>query len=95
MIHPHSSTRSQRVSWVSQLLASEGTYRVVSQMRRRNGVLQTLYSWKAKGQSGLEGVFEPRKPQQESAHQLERAVLTLLLEDHASYCEVQMYLESL
>src|SRR5437763_174965 len=96
MIHAHSSTASQRVQWVSELIAHEGSYGVVSQMSRRYQVSrQTLYSWQAKGQRALEATFAPRKPQPESAHQLERAVLTLLMEGHASYRGIQRCLESL
>lgn len=51
MIHTHSSTLSQRVQWVSELLAQEGRYGVVSQMSRSHEVSrQTLSTWKGKGQ---------------------------------------------
>jgi len=54
MIQAHSSTPSQRAHWVSELLAQEGSYGVVSQMSRSKGISrQTLYSWKAKGQRAL------------------------------------------
>ena len=90
MIYPHSSTASQRARWVSELIAYEGRYGVVNQMSQHYQVSrQTLYSWKAKGQSALEAVFEPRKPQDEASPQLERAVLTLLVEGHASYRGIQ------
>lgn len=96
MIHPHSSTASQRGHWVSELLASEGTYGVVSQMSRRYEVSrQTLYRWKAKGQRALKAAFEAEKPQLEATHRLERAVLTLLVEGHASYRGIQACLEGL
>ena len=39
MVHTHSSTASQRVHWVSQLLAHEGTYGVVSQMSQQSACL--------------------------------------------------------
>jgi transposase-like protein len=85
MIHPHSSTVSQRAHWVSELLAQEGSYGVVSQMSRRYEISrQTLYRWKAKGQRALEAAFEAGKPQLEATGRLERAVLTLLVEGHAS-----------
>jgi len=98
MIHTHSSTVSQRVQWVSHLLAHEGTYGEISQMSRSRGVSrQTLYAWKAKGQRALEGAFTPRKPQ---AHlvkplDLQRAVLTLLVQAHASYRGIQACLKEL
>jgi hypothetical protein len=64
MIHAHSSTVSQRVQWVSQFIAREGSYGVVSQMSRTYQVSrQTLSSWEAKGQRALEAVFTPPKAQ--------------------------------
>jgi len=96
MIHAHSSTPRQRAYWVSKLVASEATYGVVSQMSRDYQVSrQTLYSWKERGQSALEAAFEPRKVQREAAQQLERAVLTLLVEGHASYRGIQACLNEL
>jgi hypothetical protein len=56
---------------------------------------QTLYSWKERGHSALEAAFEPRKVQREAAQQLERAVLTLLVEGHASYRGIQTCLKEL
>src|SRR5439155_7636314 len=88
MIQVHSSTAQQRAQWVSILVAQEGTYGVVSQLAQLAEVSrQTLYSWKAKGQSALEAAFEPKEL--EAKTPLERAVLTLLVEGHASYRGIQ------
>src|SRR5437870_4297648 len=58
MVHTHSSTASQRVRWVSHLLAHEGTYGEISQMSRSQQVSrQTLYTWKQKGQRALEAAL--------------------------------------
>ena len=92
MVHTHSSTGSQRTRWVSALLAHEGMYGEVSQMSRSSGVSrQTLYSWKAKGQAALEQALRPVRTQAEaeSNGQVERAILTLLVEGHASYRGIQ------
>jgi transposase-like protein len=92
MLHTHSSTASQRVHWVSQLLAHEGTYGEISQMSRSQHVSrQTLYTWKAKGQRVLEAALVPKAQQAHVARlvDLERAVLTLLVEGHASYRGIQ------
>src|SRR5712692_8864356 len=76
MIHLHYSTPTQRAQWVSALVAQEGTYGVVSHLSQMAEVSrQTLYSWKATGQSALEAAFEPKEPQARTP--LERAVLTL------------------
>jgi len=62
MIHTHSSTPSQRVQWVSELLAQEGRYGVVSQMSRSHNVSrQTLYTWKGKGQAALKAALPASK----------------------------------
>jgi len=92
MVHTHSSTASQRVHWVSQLLAHEGMYGEISQMSRSQRVSrQTLYAWKEKGQRALEAAFVPPKLQAAAAEpvDLQRAVLTLLIEGHASYRGIQ------
>src|SRR3989440_9347346 len=88
MIHLHSSTAQQRAQWVSILVAQEGSYGVVSQLGKEAKVSrQTLYSWKAKGRSALQAAFEPQEPP--ATIPLERAVLTLLVEGHASYRGIQ------
>jgi hypothetical protein len=77
MVHPHSSTASQRVHWISQLLAHEGTYGAISQMSRNQCVSrQTLYAWKEKGQRALEAALVPKQPQAQVAKavDLQRAV---------------------
>src|SRR5258706_7248246 len=98
MVHTHSSTGSQRTRWVSALLAHEGRYGEVSQMSRSSGVSrQTLYGWKAKGQRALEAAWAPSKLQAQEAQppELQRAVLTLLVQGHASYRGIQACLKEL
>ncbi len=96
MLHPHSSTVSQRVHWVSALLAGEASYGVVSQMSRKYEVSrQTFYSWKAKGQQALQEALAPKQPQVEAGSELHRAVLTLLVQGHASYRGIQACLKEL
>ena len=96
MIQRHSSTVSQRVQWVSQLLAAAGSYGMVSQMSRQEAVSrQTLYSWKAKGLSGLQAALQPSQAVTRRTVALERAVLTLLVEGHASYRGIQVCLQEL
>ncbi len=98
MVHTHSSTISQRVRRISELVAQEGTYGVVSQMSRSSGVSrQTLYTWKAKGQRALEAACAPKPPQAAvtPSGELQRAVLTLLIQGHASYRGIQACLKEL
>ncbi len=96
MIQSHCSTASQRAQWVSAVLAQEGTYGVVSQMSRSQHVSrQTLYSWKATGQAALEKALAPKPEPAPSGQQLERAILTLLVQGHASYRGIQACLQEL
>lgn len=96
MIHRHSSTVTQRVQWVSQVIASEGRYGMISQMSHQNEVSrQTLYSWKAKGYRSLQAALEPSKRETKRTVQVERAVLTLLVQGHASYRGIQACLKEL
>ncbi len=94
----HCSTASQRVEWVSHLVVDSGSYGVITHLSQTIGVSrQTLYSWKAKGQAALEQALRPArsKAEDESNVQLERAILTLLVEGHASYRGIQRCLEML
>jgi hypothetical protein len=96
MIQHHCSTPNQRVYWVSELIAQEGSYGVVEQMSRDHGVSrQTLYTWKAKGQASLQATFAPKEQPRAAEPQLVRAVLTLLVEAHTSYRGIKTCLESL
>src|SRR5438132_9420177 len=92
MVQRHCSTASQRGEWVSQLIAHRGSYGEVTQMSQTIGVSrQTLYSWKATGQEALEQALKPASVQAkaESNGVIERAILTLLVEGHASYRGIQ------
>ena len=93
----HSSTVTQRMEWVSDLLAHHGSYGAVSRLSRLAGVSrQTLYSWKAKGQAALRTALAPVKDRAAcEAAGLERAILTLLLEGLASYRGIQRRLREL
>ncbi len=92
MVQEHCSIPSQRVKWVSQLVAHSGNYGVITQLSQTIGVSrQTLYSWKAKGQAALEQAVRPAyaKAGDGSNVGIERAILTLLVEGHASYRGIQ------
>lgn len=96
MVHTHSRTAQDYVQWVSSLLAHSGSYGLVSSLSQQVGVArQTLYRWKAKGQAALEAAFAPSAPAVLPACPLERAILTLLVEGHASYRGIQRCLWSL
>src|SRR5579859_6240429 len=92
----HCSTTNQRVQMVSELIAHEGEYGRVSSVSSRHGVSrETLYSWKGKGKEALKKAFTSNQERREEELSLERAVLTLFTEGHASYRGIQVCLESL
>lgn len=90
----HCSTVEERISMVTQILANPSRG-LVSQLSRSYHVSrQTLYRWKATGAQALEaalgGPLEPQKP-----NPLPSLILTLLVETHASYREIQACLKSM
>jgi len=96
MHKPHYSTTEQRVQIVSELLANAGQYGMVSSVSRRYEVSrETLYTWKREGKEALKAVFTAKEQPGGQEISLERAVLTLLTEGHASYRGIQVCLESL
>src|SRR5919199_3702127 len=85
----HPSTAAERAGWVSQLIAQAGEYGVVTELSRRVGVSrQSLYAWRAVGLAALEAACAPPAPPVVTPG-LERAILTLLVEGHASYRGLQ------
>jgi Transposase, Mutator family len=96
MVQTDSRTPRQQAQWVSALLTHSGRYGVVTQWSQTIGVArQTLYRWKEKGRAALEAAFTPATAAAETACQLERAILTLLVEGHASYRGIQCCLQEL
>jgi transposase-like protein len=96
MHQSHCSTTDQRVHMVSELIAGAGKYGLVSSMSSDHGVSrQTLYSWKRKGEEALRGTFRSKEQAIDEPERLERAVLILLTECHASYRGIQVCLQSL
>src|SRR6266581_4730471 len=90
MARRHGSTPKQRVGWVSQLLGGSGTYGLVTLLSREAGVSrQTLYTWAEQGRSALEQALQPRASGVVSTPDLERQVLSLLVETHGSVRGIQ------
>lgn len=90
MARRHGSTAGQRVEWVSQLLAGSGTYGLVTLLSQTAGVSrQTLYTWAEQGRAALERAFEPSNPARTTPPELERQVLSLLVEAHATTRGIQ------
>jgi hypothetical protein len=90
MARRHGSTAQQRAAWVSQLLAGSGTYGLVTLLSQTAGVSrQTLSTWAEQGRAALEQAFAPRDVAPVITPALERQVLSLLVETHASVRGIQ------
>ena len=92
----HPSTPAQRVQWASYMLAHSGEYGMVTQLARTLGVSRpTLYAWSAQARQALEQAFLDTPPSPLQLQSLERQVLTLLIEGHNSYANIQRCLRAL
>jgi len=90
MRYTHASTPRERMAWVSYLLAHAGEYGVVTALSRAVRVSrQTLYTWMERGQAALERAFQPPEATPVVDTRLERDILTLLVDGHASYRGIQ------
>jgi hypothetical protein len=90
MVQRHDSTPAQRAQVVAQMITHAGDYGFVTQLSRQLGVSrQTLYTWTEHGCQALEQAFLPTPAALVSPAELERQVLTLLVEGHASVRGIQ------
>ena len=86
----HCSTVEQRVQWISQLLVPDPAHGLLSQLSRSHDVSrQTLYRWKEKGAQALQAALEIKPEPPKGTMQVQEQVLTLLIEAHASYRNIQ------
>jgi hypothetical protein len=77
------------------MLAHAGNYGLVTQLSRELGVSrQTLYTWMARGWQAVEAAFLPPPAAPIVTPALERQVLTLLVEGHASVRGIQACLRA-
>ena len=96
MVQSHPSTPAERVQWTSYMLAHSGEYGLVTQLSRTLGVSRpTLYAWKATAQQALEQAFRAMPPATSVPPTLERQIVTLLVEGHTSYTNIQTCLATL
>jgi hypothetical protein len=96
MGHSHPSTPEQRVQWASHMLAHQGQYGLVTQLSRALNVSRpTLYAWKAAAQQALSQAFDACSATPALSSLLERQILTLLIEGHNSYTNIQTCLSCL
>jgi hypothetical protein len=85
-MHPsHCTTPADRIRLASSMLAYEGTYGFVSQLSREHDISrQSLYILKSRGREAMERKFCIKEQLTEWKSQIERIVLTLFTESHAS-----------
>lgn len=92
----HCSTVEERIEWISELLAYPEQHGLLSERSRQKQVSrQTLYRWKKKGVQALQDSLQVQPAPGKRTASLERAVLTLLVEGHASYRGIQACLHEL
>jgi hypothetical protein len=96
MGHGHPSTPAQRLQWASHLLAHSGEYGVVAALSRATGISRpTLYAWRDRAQHALLHAFTPTALTPKIPPALERDVLTLWVQAHASSRGIQTCLATL
>ncbi len=92
----HCSTRSQRIHLASCMIAHEGVYGYVSQLSREHDISrQALYTMKSRGQEAMEEKFLSKEQLIREEVQIRRAVLTLLVDGHASREGIQRCIENI
>ena len=95
MVQRHDSTATQRAQVVAQMIAHAGDYGVVTHLSRQLGVSrQTLYTWTERGSQALHHAFLPVPAAPRVTPVLQRAILTLLVEGHASTRGIQACLRA-
>src|SRR5260370_24045754 len=94
MRHPHSSTPDHQIRLASEMIAHQRIYGHVSQLSREHQISrQWIYLLQAKGQKAMKREFGQKWQPTEQDLQIERSVLTLLTECHASREGIQRSLE--
>ena len=92
----HPSTPEERVQSASYMLAHPHEYGVITQLSRALEVSRpTLYAWKATAQQALAQAFAAPTAVSATTMDLERPILTLLVEGHTSYANIQTCLQAL
>jgi len=78
------------------MLAHPGEYGLITQLSRTLNVSRpTLYAWKATAQQALEQAFHATPPATSVSTTTERQIVTLLVEGHTSYTNIQTCLATL
>ena len=92
----HPSTPAQRMQWATLMLAHDREYGFVSGLSATLKVSRpTLYAWKARAAWALQQAFDAPPCPTLITPLLARHILTLLVESHASYANIQVCLHRL
>src|SRR5437867_7152306 len=92
----HPRTTAEQLQWATYMLAHRGEYGLITQLSRTLNVSRpTLYAWKATAQQVLAQAFAGGPPPPAITSSLERQILTLLIEGHNSYANIQTCLHAL
>jgi hypothetical protein len=95
MVQAQHITPATRAQLVKTMIHHTGEYGVVTDLSRTHQVSrQTLYAWKAQGIAALEQAFAPSEPPPAPVTR-DRAILTLFLEGHNSFRDIQRCLVGL
>jgi hypothetical protein len=95
MVQHHDISPAQRVAAVRQMIAHAGDYGFVSHLSRELGVSrQTLYTWTDRGIQAVTQAFLPPPAASPITPTLDRQVLTLLVEGHATTRGIQACLRA-
>ncbi len=95
MVQRHDTTPAQRAQVVCQMIAHAGDYGLVTHLSHDVGVSrQTLYTWMERGWQAVEAAFLPLPTAPTITPALQRQVLTLLIEGHASVRGIQACLRA-
>lgn len=96
MVQSHLITPSQRAQSASIMIAHAGQYGSVTALSQALGVSRpTLYAWKATALQALQQAFVDTTATTTRTPALERQILTLLVEGHTSYANIQTCLRCL
>jgi hypothetical protein len=92
----HCSTPEQQIRLASHMIAHQRGYGVVTELSQEHKIFrQSLYMWKKNVQKAIEGVFRPKEKGVRTDGRIERAVLTLFTEGHASREGIQHCIKEL
>lgn len=96
MVQSHPITPEQRLQSASLMLAHAHEYGLVTRLSHELGVSRpTLYAWKAQARQALEQAFLDTTAATVLTTDLERQILTLLVDGHNSYTNIQTCLRAL